>query len=99
MENRTSLASFLVFVLQYIAAQPDLVEESGKKAVARCFGAFLFWSMASGTKSFLLSTQSGGIDFNVSSLQKDLAGLCIDSGTYESMGFCCLVCSGTLAAL
>ena len=35
VENKTLWASFLVFVLQYIAAQPpDLVEESGKKAAA-----------------------------------------------------------------
>ena len=35
VENHTLWASFLVFVLQYIAARPqDLVEESGKKAVA-----------------------------------------------------------------
>jgi len=35
VENTTLWASFLVVVLQYIAAQrEDLVEESGKKAVA-----------------------------------------------------------------
>ena len=94
VENKTLWASFLVFVLQYIAAQPqDLVEESGKKAVAALKEqvAMLrsFPILVDHEQSFSLYQYipTGPVFFYVSHLQEDLVGWCIDSGAHEFVFF------------